>query len=547
LMQTSVPPSDGNTSFVPSKLYALRLDYMGPGGAATPAVFSIDDILIYQAYGIKGHVYAGPGTGTPLAGASVTIGGVTRTTNATGAYWIPEPTPGTGVAITASMTGYVDSTVNIDIANPMLDHMFVDFNLSEPPKIAGYKTQPNGTVVSLKGMPVTVSPTSGGVNGSGTFYIEEYDRSVGIRIQNDTGTQETPIAGKTVTIDGEMATLPSGERYVSASNLVTGADASVKTLGTTTKAVQEDTKLGALYVKAYGKIQEIGTGYFTIADGYNKNGGPVATKILELGDPIDPSIVVGDFIMLTGAVSPQTSTGPQDIILESYGKSIPPVAPHEWTCGFEPSEGFTPGNINGQVGWSVVVDPDPTAFLTTQNGGTATVVGAPNPVEGTQALKLTAIHTDPLDALQDKVFIKHNVSTANLQWVIVEFDIWRQQPIGNNDLFWYSADLLNPEVWSGAQWDSGSVTTPMWNGSVPTIQNRYARVSVLTDFANQKYWTWYDGQMIDNGAAWNSNGVLTFRDLELFYWSTVPFLAGDTGVPAYVDNVRVGWKTTSDP
>lgn len=226
------------------------------------------------------------------------------------------------------------------------------------------------------------------------------------------------------------------------------------------------------------------------------------------------------------------------------------------THGFEPSDGYTPGLLNGQQGWSVE---------TYGEGSAAIVDGTNDPVEGSQALKLMAPSSveDPQiegQVAQDGVTVVHLTTTESIKWAKVSFDIWREpgtvvidggtlDKSAVNRLYWWTAAY--PSLF-GAQWDMDNLTYPFGFGldtaSTVTITGRFVNLVLLFDFTNKTKSSWYDGAQVDNGIVLDENDQMKdLRDFEIYYEQSQPFKAGTYGYPTYIDNLYVEYELASVP
>jgi hypothetical protein len=415
-----------------------------------------------------------------------------------------------------------------------------------------------------------------GIPTGSFFYIEQPDRSSGIRVENNSGNA-TPAAGSTVSLSGTVLTDGiTHERYILADTLsASGTGNDVGPLGSNTRAIHEDTKLEGMYVKTAGTVRSIDSSggglIFTIADGYTTGGAEVPTTVLVYGDEVDSSdMAIGDFVKLTGVVSQESPTTIV-VILRSFSVQVmvPNNPPHSWRTGFEPGESYTTGTLVGQNGWTYGWDYTWQALQTAPIGlATATVVNSSggDPVIGTQALKLSAPNTYTVNLLNmgDEVTVRHLTTTADLKYVVLKFKLWRDPgtqnlpyagpdpapgtypTIRSNTMSWWTQD---PYYNAGWQWDISYNTQPWSDGgnSVPTITGRYVEVLEYLDFVTGKVSAWYDGTQVDEQRTMNPAPIPpVFTDIEFNYIATQPFLDGAYGRPAYIDDLYVGWATTAD-
>lgn len=159
--------------------------------------------------------------------------------------------------------------------------------------IGALKTMPDGVGASLDGVVVTASTPEAGAN-----YIEMDDRSSGIRAES----ANPFVTGSTVTVQGTLATKPSGERFLDnasvldetlvvpvsplttrAANLGPAAGVSVRSFGTV-----------GLLMRVAGAVTGVGEGFFTLSDG----SGSVKVDMTSAG----ANPVQGTFAIVTGVV-----------------------------------------------------------------------------------------------------------------------------------------------------------------------------------------------------------------------------------------------------
>lgn len=163
--------------------------------------------------------------------------------------------------------------------------VFDDFALIGPAPtipLSDAKSRADGTLVSITGQVVTAAFT-------GYFYVEEPDRSSGIRV---TGSA---AVGSTVSVTGPITTI-DGERVIDATSVSGVGSGSVDPLGITGDAAARDGLTRGLLVKAWGRVTETGSGWFTMSDGS-------ATALKVYG-----AASTGQYVAVTGALGAE-STG----------------------------------------------------------------------------------------------------------------------------------------------------------------------------------------------------------------------------------------------
>lgn len=175
------------SSSVPLRVTLVWTDYPGSSGASTKLVNDLDLTIT----GPGGTVYYGNGT-------------IDRRNNVE------------GIDIIAPATGLY--TINIYAYNipygPQPYALVISgattlMQPSIPGTVAAAKNMPDGTVVTLAGKTVT----AGSDKFNNYFYIQENDRSSGIRVQYGTGGGPIVTTGSTVTVTGTLATV-EGERVI---------------------------------------------------------------------------------------------------------------------------------------------------------------------------------------------------------------------------------------------------------------------------------------------------------------------------------------------
>jgi hypothetical protein len=136
---------------------------------------------------------------------------------------------------------------------------------------------------------------------TGIFYIEEPDRSAGIRVA---WTGATPNLGQPQAVTGTKATTPGGERYIIAGNVI-GREVftPIRPLGTNTKTLAAPIMEGLL-IKTAGTVRTVGANSYTIADGYYLGGAEVQTTV-QTGTGGPPGVTVGQFVVVKGVASTQ--------------------------------------------------------------------------------------------------------------------------------------------------------------------------------------------------------------------------------------------------
>jgi hypothetical protein len=176
--------------------------------------------------------------------------------------------------------------------------------------------------------------------------------------------------------------------------------------------------------------------------------------------------------------------------------------------GFEPAT-FTPGPLVGQDGWTGGGS----------GGGLAPmVVTAPDPVIGSQAVRLEVPDLQGASSWMD-----HAIPALDItgKIVTVSYDIYRQDDPWLSNLWWWWWDAGTPTY--GLQWDAavgnpGQTLPHGWNpgaGSAVTVMGRYANVTMVWDFQQNLAYSWYDGNLVDNGIPITDITALTGWTIQL--------------------------------
>jgi hypothetical protein len=420
-------------------------------------------------------------------------------------YWQVRPTlrvtPPAGAAYAQVRFG-----LNGPFYGPEINHeVFVDdVVLDSMPglTISDAKLLPDDTPVSLKNKSVTMATGMGGVPAD-VFYIEEADRSSGIRVASATVVN----VGDNVAVDGIMATTAAGERYIDATagSVTAGMGTAVQAVGVNTRTVQIDTKTVGLLVRVSGTVREVGADYYTIADGYMEAGGEVTTKVVAPS----PTVSVDDFVIVTGVVSKDTTTA-NSILLRPA--PVLPTPTNTWSVSFETGEGYALGPVSGQP------SGDPNAWT---NSGDAAVVASPDPVFGARALRF---------ANAGEVDMHTPFAATALQFVILKAHVFVETG-ANNQLEWWGPGSV------GYAYDNittPTYTQPIWNvgGMLPTVTGQWGEIVSYYDFSTRLVSTWYNGKPCDVMRPFGGTFNI-FPELDFYCY-------GGTGA-IYFDSYEVGY------
>ena len=129
------------------------------------------------------------------------------------------------------------------------------------------------------------------------FYMEDYDRTAGIRVNCDPA--ELPAEGATPTVSGTITTA-DGERVINASEVTAGCPMDIPgALGMSTRTARTGLSPVGLLVRAAGTVTSAGGGGFTLGDGSESD------LTVELHAVSAPD--VGTFVAVTGALGADLS------------------------------------------------------------------------------------------------------------------------------------------------------------------------------------------------------------------------------------------------
>ncbi len=169
------------------------------------------------------------------------------------------------------------------------------------------------------------------------------------------------------------------------------------------------------------------------------------------------------------------------------------------SSGFEPPT-FAPGPLAGQDGWTI---------FTAGGGSAPMVVTAPDPVEGTQAVRLEVGDTNGDYSEMDHAFaITPDPSTI----LTVSFDIYRNAPadglrIQNLWWYWFEYNALSTPGY-GLQWDGSVATHPFGFGaSSPIVFGQWANLTMTWDFTTMMATASYNGAVVVPPTAFTWDGT----------------------------------------
>ncbi|MCX6345142.1 MAG: DUF5695 domain-containing protein [Armatimonadetes bacterium] len=256
----------------------------------------------------------------------------------TGMYWndgswhinIPmlQMAPPTGTKYVEIAFGFTDDSVQSRTGTILVDDVVVDKVQSA--SVASTKSANIGDFVMLQAKTVTLAPKDDGeARTTNYFYVEEANRSCGLRVEDGLIGQDGVSEGQTVSLSGFMRMNDAGERYIELSSLPSGSEGwEVAPLAANSKSVLNDNLLVGELVKMAGKVKTVDTDGlgFTVSDGYAQNGEETAVKVLvESGEPIT-NIEADDYVIVTGVVSKE-DLATRVILLRELTKIVMPGPP----------------------------------------------------------------------------------------------------------------------------------------------------------------------------------------------------------------------------
>ena len=433
-------------------------------------------------------------------------------------------------------------------------------------RIQDAKKLNDGESVTLYNKPVTIAPSTS-TGHTDYFYIEERDRTAGIKVKADPNMLTNAGDGLTVVVSGTMATDPvTNERYINvAAPPIFGGEYWVKPLLVNTKSVQEDPKLVGMLVSVGGTIDSIASDgkSFTIKDGYAKDGSEFKTTVRVEGASKISQFAPGNFIRLEGVVSKKTADESQIIYRD--------IKTNNWFCGFELDEGYMAlrgllqaGQRWYDAGWSPLLGGSGRTMDDDVSISNERAAG------GSQSLKF--YHPDVKDNpvwWLDILGVWHPLPVAyqKMDWCTLEFKLYvapeQPDPLDPNrtlpgcafNQFYFAAN--DPNFGIVSDWARNNINTgpdPNWHASVqhpnapdyaddpgvPLISGAWNTIKVHEDYVNHK-------------RTITVNGVSEIFDLDpaidrhpdyfmIWYGTGYPYVfTAGISQPFYVDNLSYSW------
>jgi len=171
-------------------------------------------------------------------------------------------------------------------------HAWQDQPVQEVSSVGALRSLADGTRVRLGTVVVTADAAS-----AGAVYVQQPDRSSGIRVE--TGSQATE--GTLVTVEGTLATKPSGERFLQEAQILSPTPGtSAIPMGARCSAIGSS-GVGpgnvGLLMRSWGRVTSAGEGFVTVNDGSLPGDGLKVTAPVGVMLP-----VTGTMVGVTGVV-----------------------------------------------------------------------------------------------------------------------------------------------------------------------------------------------------------------------------------------------------
>ncbi len=307
----------GQTSFLHTFSPGTKAQYIQVRTTSSPDWTNWNEIRVYSPSCIVTGTVSSTANGLDAV-AGVTIaapnGRYSTATNTSGVY--SKVIPAGDITLMATKTGYL--TAFGSVVAQANDTVTLDFDLKSVvsvDKIRETRTLADGTGVSL----TQVAATSGsGTFTDGSYYVEDTDRTSGIRIVPAEGADAVNI-GDRANFSGVMSTVAAtGERFVDQAfvqNKVVGTP--VRPLGTANRSVVEQgMSLSGLLTTVWGKVtyKDPTRAFMYVDDGSNADDGSgyVGLKVI-LDETSDAVVSVAaapnEYAAVTGIVQPASLAG----------------------------------------------------------------------------------------------------------------------------------------------------------------------------------------------------------------------------------------------
>ncbi len=220
--------------------------------------------------------------------------------------------------------------------------------------LAGLSSLPNYLNVQITSPKVAMTPP--GAFADGSVYVEEPNRSSGIRCVFNSGAQQ-PNLWDNVTFNGTMGTDSTGQRYVYDTWIAgDSAGQSIGALGAGVASINRgNPAMSALLVRAWGRVSYVDSsgGFFYVDDGSGvMDSSGVATGIRVV--PVTTVPVAGDFVTVSGIASMSGATQNGSIVPDLV------IANDEDLYDYMPTVGVSGFSLYG-LGTCVSIVSDPLA------------------------------------------------------------------------------------------------------------------------------------------------------------------------------------------
>ena len=262
---------------------------------------------LQQLCSVSGTITSSAGGG-PISGATVNLdGGSIATTASDGTYSICTTTGSRILTLTKSGFGKDTETVLLNFVTNTFNATLKPAGVL-PARLSQLKPLADNIVVQITGAK-TVTVASG-VFGGDAVYIEEPDRTCGIKVVLDSGL--SVAAGNGIELTGTLMTDANGERYIACSTIDSndGSTAPLKALGVANNGV---TSLVGTLVKVWGATTA-GSGFVIVNDGSLFADGSSGIQVFVGGT----TKTIGSFLSVTGIVRKTTGGA---LILQPRGNA----------------------------------------------------------------------------------------------------------------------------------------------------------------------------------------------------------------------------------
>jgi len=237
------------------------------------------------------------------------------------------------------------------------------------------------------------------------------------------------------------------------------------------------------------------------------------------------------------------------------GNTPPPAVSRDcWNTSFEDSEGYQLGNIDGQKGWQIGLNPRPGASVLTVTDEKAAT--------GSNCLKME-YPSSFTGGWQENIVTLMGpevVPDVPLNSVTVRMKIWRDpgmteypalsgsvhSNIEFNQFCYFPAPIRYMDL--GDAEDDLNMHALLNNVSPRTYDDpgwqittgRFVELVCYDNFKTGTRAVWYDGRKV--AVVPISNPRMLFRRFVIGYQSGYPHVAATLGKPMYIDDITVNWE-----